>query len=435
MSLELPTMADASPLAWSKGARSHGARELFQYPAMMVSPMQQALLARVIAERGSGEPNVVFDPFAGSGTTLGESMAAGCRWVGVDINPLAVLMCQIRLQPPSAEAAAAALHRVSRAAARDDIGCTRQGAWLSKWYRADAAASLDAVSRAIRDVKDLPVRRLLWVSLAECARTTGNMRLSTPKLQTRVDRELARPIDVVRTFDRVAEGNIAELARQTTDLRSAGRFVNGAYAEPATVLRSDVRQMRWPSAMPPADIVLTSPPYGDNHTTMPYGQHSYLPLRWVDTDDIDPFLDPALIGRSKTLDTASLGGSRVLDAELVDRATSASASLGETLLALRGYRDGATRVASFFSDFAVSLDRVSRFCADDAHWVLTLGDRTVGGVRIPTAAICAELLSYKGVELVDGYHRRIGRNKRLPTRNGYSPTIALETVLIMRRSA
>lgn len=35
------------------------------------------------------------------------------------------------------------------------------------------------------------------------------------------------------------------------------------------------------------DVILTSPPYGDNHTTVTYGQYSYLPLSWIDLKDID----------------------------------------------------------------------------------------------------------------------------------------------------
>jgi site-specific DNA-methyltransferase (cytosine-N4-specific) len=36
-----------------------------------------------------------------------------------------------------------------------------------------------------------------------------------------------------------------------------------------------------------ANAVITSPPYGDNDTTVSYGQHSYLPLQWIDFSDID----------------------------------------------------------------------------------------------------------------------------------------------------
>ena len=34
------------------------------------------------------------------------------------------------------------------------------------------------------------------------------------------------------------------------------------------------------------DLLVTSPPYGDNRTTVPYGQHAFLPLQWVELSDI-----------------------------------------------------------------------------------------------------------------------------------------------------
>lgn len=41
-------------------------------------------------------------------------------------------------------------------------------------------------------------------------------------------------------------------------------------------------------------LVFTSPPYGDNHTTVSYGQYSIMPLRWINYKDIDEAVDNCL---------------------------------------------------------------------------------------------------------------------------------------------
>ena len=49
------------------------------------------------------DPNIgertVFDPFAGSGSVLTEAMFRGLGFLGMDVNPLAVLLCKVRLGP------------------------------------------------------------------------------------------------------------------------------------------------------------------------------------------------------------------------------------------------------------------------------------------------------------------------------------------------
>lgn len=58
-----------------------------------------------------------------------------------------------------------------------------------------------------------------------------------------------------------------------------------------------------------ADVLMTSPPYGDNKTTVPYGQHSYLPLQWIAHEDIPGAFDETLMERTHRIDLLGLGGS------------------------------------------------------------------------------------------------------------------------------
>src|SRR4051812_13987676 len=83
---------------WSfrgNATRHHG-HVYFQYPAMMVPQMVGDLLAAVADGKMATH---VYDPFAGSGTALTESMMRGLDFSGQDINPLAVLLCQAKAIP------------------------------------------------------------------------------------------------------------------------------------------------------------------------------------------------------------------------------------------------------------------------------------------------------------------------------------------------
>lgn len=55
---------------------------------------------------------VVFDPFMGSGTTLGEALKLGCRAIGRDINPVAYFLVRNALEKHSREKIEAAFERL-----------------------------------------------------------------------------------------------------------------------------------------------------------------------------------------------------------------------------------------------------------------------------------------------------------------------------------
>lgn len=419
------------PEFWSfaQTARARDGHVLFQYPAMMVAPMQGKLLDLVCRSRERRD-SLVYDPFLGSATTMIEAMRRGLPFVGSDINPLAILLAKVESAASTAYDVDTALHVALRRAqaVRRQVSAPEEH-WCVKWFRDDVAADLTVLAHAIRQEPELEIRRLFWATLAEIVRVSGNMRISAPKLQTRPPHELCRPLDVLGAFERLATRNVAALRERAQSLAVAGLFASGRYLPGLTLQIHDVREP--PEVRCAADVVLTSPPYGDNDTTIPYGQASYLPLRWIELDDIADGIDREPLQRSKTLDTHSLGGSHRLDPDAGQLAAH-SETLAAVLHRLELESDGWRRVAGFARDLDLGFGQVLECCAPEAHLVITIGDRTVRGVPVPTSAILVELLARRDVRLVDHMARQIPLGKRLARRNATSATIGEETVLILR---
>ncbi len=410
----------------------HAEHVIFQYPAMMVSPMQGALIDVLAEHRGS--LSSVLDPFMGSGTTLIEAMRRGLRFNGSDLNPLAVMLSRVE----SAEAArfdmSASLDRVLSAYSRRRGRChPPRNPMLQRWYRPDVASEMAALRASIRTEPQPELRRLWWACLAEVARVSSNARLSTPKLQHRPVEALAREIDVRARFEQVALRASGLLAARADAMRAAGHLRGRRYRPGLELRLADARAL--PFAEHPAELILTSPPYGDNHTTMPYGQASFLSLCWIDAADVGDVIPDRVMASSRALDTASLGGSRgavqpVLAADVTER----SPALGRLLRQLEVASPEAwRRVAAFFIDYDCAWASILKSATADAHLMLTLGDRTVRGLHVATADITQELLSARSADPVERLRRRIPHNKRLARRNESADTIGTETVLIMQR--
>jgi hypothetical protein len=180
--------------------------------------------------------------------------------------------------------------------------------------------------------------------------------------------------------------------------------------------------------------MVTSPPYGDNTSTVPYGQYSYLPLRWITPADIDATVDEKWLSSTHEIDRRSLGGIKANALEEAGELAKQSKTFACTINNLKNEpRDRAQRVAAFCRDLSRSLDPILNSLKENAIMVWTLGNRSVGGQTIPIDHILTEFLAARGARRVTSFQRIIP-NKRMAVRNNIAKTMRAETILIMRKS-
>lgn len=402
---------------------------LFGYPAMMVPALHRQLLETLT--RWDPSISVAYDPFVGSGTVLTEAMLLGLDFFGCDINPLAVLVAGAKSDMCNADHLGAELPAVvrrARSGRRADIELDAER--LDKWFAPHVADGLAGLRYAVSECPGRESRRFWWVALAETVRLTSNSRTSTTKLHMRPAGELSDRPDPVAVFERIASRNVAQVRQQQQSLACRGLLDDGRYRGEVALRHGDVADMRWGKL---ADVVVTSPPYGDNHTTVAYGQSSYLPLRCIDRDDIGISGD-AYVENTHRIDTVSLGGSRRSrrrSASLLDR----SAHLRSVKASLAGApADRFGRIAGFYGDLDARLGGIVAAVRPGGVLSWTTGARTVGGVTVEMAPILTELLADR-VEFVAAIGRRIPPSrKRMPARNAVSGTILSETILVVRKA-
>lgn len=404
---------------------SHG---LFQYPAMMVPELQGALLEDLIAV----DPSVrtVYDPFVGSGTILVESITRGLDFVGGDVNPMAVLLSSVKADPPTQQAAREGYLEVLRLAPELHAGSPRQFFGRDKWFTKPLIAELQLLKSAIRTIPSKAVRRFLWVCLAETIRLTSNSRISTFKLHMYPPDVLRqREVSAIASFEAVAERNVRGLQDFWIGVAASGIEVGSATLLPGPASST------WSNGAPMPDVLMTSPPYGDNKTTVPYGQHSYLALQWIDESDIEGGIDPGLLASTAAIDSASLGGSNRGVLERQDELSVLSPHLAVFLKQVDDRDALVKKVLAFTGDYYDTLREVSSRLRPDAYSFLTLGERRVGGQLFPLVAITAELLEAIGHIRVHDVQRNLPRRKRIAVSNSEGATMASETVLVTRREA
>jgi len=426
------TKTDSDYWSFRCNARREHGHGLLQYPAMMVPKVARTVLMQACAVHPEIER--VGDPYAGSGTVLTESMLKGLSFSGTDINPLAILLCRVKAGPFFTKALTEKTNEVIANIGADSCDHVEVDFKnINKWFQSDVQINLSKIRRAILREGSPWARRFFWIALAEAVRLTSNSRTSTFKLHIRPENELrTRICDAIGVFNRAVTRNIKHMDNQAECLSWLGHLHAGRYQEDVSVKLGDSRKVEQANL---CDIIITSPPYGDNATTVPYGQYSYLPLQWIELEDIDSDMPTDCLSSTHEIDTQSLGGSKRIEKEHYDALADRSPTFKAFHAALNDQPDDRSkRVTAFFRDLDACIPPILGGLRPGGLMIWTLGNRKVGGMRVPLDEILSELLACHNSRLLCKLARRIP-SKRMAIKNNIAETISSEAILVMRKGA
>ncbi|TNH45153.1 site-specific DNA-methyltransferase [Photorhabdus luminescens] len=417
---------------WSFVGRSRRqyCHALIQYPAMMVPAMQGELIDAVM--EADSQIKRVLDPFVGSGTTLGEAMCRGLDFSGIDINPLAILACEVKSGPlfvsKLKEKSQVLISRIDEDFCQD-IAVSFGG--IDKWFIKKIQIELSVIYRAIKSEPSKWARKIFWLSMSNTVRTVCNSRSSTFKLHIKTDEQIESIPSALVVFKKNLIKNIENIKEQKELLKSLGMIKRSKSESKVEIWHADTSGLSKKTSL--CDLLVSSPPYGDNHTTVTYGQYSYLPLMWIDRSDIDQLKFNDLLENKSSIDSKSLGGSIKDAKEKYEFIKNKSLSLVETveLISLVNGKN-IKKLISFIYDLDKALDNTLSNLRSNAYMIWTLGNRRISNIEIPLDKIMRELLEHKGCKYIYQLDREI-HNKRMAKRNRVADTMDKELILIMRK--
>lgn len=413
-------------------SRNDFARSILNYPAMMVPSVQEPII-EILSNALNGEVSLL-DPFMGASNTLVTGMKYGMNVLGQDINPLAILLSQVKTSFYICEELIDTKERLISIINSDnsdniEISFTN----IDKWFTKDIQIELSKIHRAIRKETDIKVRKFFWIALAETIRLTSNDRTSTFKMHMRPIEEInSRQISALKTFASVSKKNIKNIDEYISVLTQNGHIKNDKYVKNIDVVWGDTNAEIRTDKM--FNLLVTSPPYGDNQTTVTYGQFSYLPLQWIPFEDIDKSITIDYLRTAQSIDKKSLGGQikeNIKDIE--DRIFEKSETLKGFINQFKdGERKKAEKVTRFINDLDNSIDKMLPKMKKDSFLVWTIGNRNVNKQTVQNDLILKELFIHKGISLFTDLEREI-LSKRMPGRNNFSNMMSKEKILIFKK--
>jgi hypothetical protein len=246
-------------LSWSEQQlpereRTKHVHRLHPYLGKFVPQLVEALLDRYVAPGGN-----VLDPFAGSGTTLVQSLESGRDAVGVDVAGFNCLLMRVKTRRHNLDAIRRDLlwaHAQVSAFESDGRYPVDASPFVRAWYAPRAAAELLHFRALAESVASVDVLRVVLARAARSARRTTHFDLDFPRAPQlepywcHKHRRECRPVEEARRF----------LLRYTLDTLDRLESFAGARdpAASAFVHHGDARELELGG---PFDAVITSPPY------------------------------------------------------------------------------------------------------------------------------------------------------------------------------
>lgn len=411
--------------------RGDFARSILNYPAMMVPSVQEPII-KSLSETFQGEVSLI-DPFMGASNTLVTGMKYGLNVFGQDINPLSLLISQVKISYYSfAELEnAKELLRV-----RVDIDTSNSSEIhfynIDKWFKKEIQIELSKLYIAICQEPTLKIRKFFWVALAEVVRLVSNDRTSTFKLHMRsLDEIQSRDLSAIDMFFSIVTRSIKDVNDYCSVLSENDLIENDSYKKSAEVVWGDSHKEL--NTDKKFNLLVTSPPYGDNQTTVTYGQFSFLPLQWIPSEDIDPNIELNYLKTTMEIDSNSLGGKMIPNfLETQEGLFKASPTLKQLFeLFDSDEKKKARKIINFFHDLDKSIDNMMTKLHKGAFMVWTIGNRNVNKRLVKNDLILIDLMRIKEVELITDLERDI-LSKRMPNRNNFSDLMNKEKILIFK---
>ena len=389
-------LEQAGRIGKRKQATRYSVHGLHEYKGKFNPQVVRALLNIFAIEPGQR----VADPFCGSGTTLVECSHLGVAGVGLDINPMAVLIARAKLR--AMRTPAAELHARFRKLAgwmqramcppvleQDDARST----YLTRWFVPEVLEQVEGVRASIERLRD-DTRPVFQVIASNLLRDYSQQDPKDLRIRRRKSALPATPFATA----------FLDAVPPVLERIEAAQAVLGVNQPPCQALLRDATTATADDIGGPVDAAVTSPPYA---MALPYIDTQRLSLVWLGLCRPNQIgeLDAELIGSRELRGQARHALLRQLQGNAA-KLPAAQAKLCWELQQGLGKGDGFRRQAvpvllyRYFAAMKASFGAVRAMVKPGAPYGLIVGHNrtTIGGVQheIDTPMHLASLADAEG---------------------------------------
>jgi len=397
------------------------------YPAMLM-PL---IVRKLLNIYGKKEHTKIFDPYVGSGTTLVESMLYGAKEVvGVDLNPMALMISQAKITKYDLSALKSEIiafekfveEFVDTQNITIDLDEIYNFSLRDSWFKPNNSYELDKIKSYINDINDANIQLFFKVSFSQVVRIVSLTRNGEFKLY-RI------PKNKIDDFNPNAFIEMKNVLSQNIQMLERTHYKLNYETVVNLHMMNAIEIIKKKEYINHFDLIITSPPYGDSHTTVAYGQFSRLANEWLGIDNAQQ-LDRELLGGRNSKEKVSSFEIEELD-DVISKIM-----IYDSSQKTKRY----PAVISFYRDYINSINSVSKTVKSGGYVIYVVGNRRVRNFELPTDVVTQKAFEKNGFEHQETIIRDI-LNKRMPSKaspsnrvGGQISTMTKEYIVIMKKA-
>lgn len=397
-----------------------------KYPAKFIPQIPGWAIKKYL---GNNKGKLIIDPFSGSGTTLVESVLSGNAAVGIDIDPLSVLIAKVKTTPLDIKLLNTILPKLKDAIENPTRPLFKpECTTLNHWFPQETIEGLSKIRTAIeetirnyeqtvalRDIYDFLI--ICFSSIIRRVSYADNESQKTYVSHTHIK----EPAEVYSSFYDQLD-YFVERITSFSEIKDLGhaKVIRASSSEPINVLMDDTK----------ADLAVTSPPY---IKAIDYIYNQMVELFWIgDLFGMDTQT------KQNNLKQKYVGNKHILFKEYANF-TPEEHQLGISELDLKNQevfktdaKNGLKHsyvVYKYFTLMDNHFNAISECLKPGAHYVFVVGDSDVSNIHFNTADYLTEQAARYGLTLTNRWGYIIKNRFMRFDRKGRGGKIDIDWVL------
>jgi len=391
------------------------------YTAKMIPQISQYLIKTF-----SQENDWVLDPFCGSGTTLLEANLLRRNAIGIDINPLSVLISKVKTTPFNVERAKSQIENVFVEIDKITEKCSIDFPNINYWFSEQAKDGLNRIKLAIenqRDYLDKEVYNFLLVCFSSIIRKSSN-----------ADPYMAKTYRSKGVLKKIASGWTATPIQYFKEIvfknleKISSTFNNQPIKCSSQAFHGDAKELSFildENKTKNIGLVVTSPPYIN---AQDYFRSYKLELWWLG------LATPAQVHE---LNKRTIGTEYLSKHNYEETPQTECPLLNETLFKIwlknKKGRQKSYLVANYFEGMNNIFEQIKNVLPHDKYLCLITGNNTICETEVPTYQILASLAEKNDFQIVKLFKDKIKFRVLFKKRNHNGGVINEEWITVFKR--